>query len=459
MNLTAIPISQIISTTFPQISKSSARHEWSTLKRLLRRTSAIAAVWIAFCAVGMLILGPVFFYNYKGGAFLPTLPGMFILLPGFAAQGIFFWNRPLLLSLGKPNFPLAVNASLGAVKIGLMFLLVPTYGYLARQDCFPDISSSPRLSSSGKGCARSAGSNFFPKTSGSMKIACISPSRVPSRTANSIQAMKACHGLAQNGHEVRLFLPGEEQVDLGFPGKPYGLETEFQITWLPSRRIFRRYEFSLIAVSEGQRWGADVVYTWLPQAGLFGLERGIPSILEVHDRLKGSLGPVGFCRFCRHRGRKRLAVITNALLKVLENENGIQPAAGEVVITPNGVEWERFANQPCPKGSPRKPGIEGEPNSCLFRTFLSPAGVRICFFPLLNACRISNSSGLAAARRISIIGNIALQAEKVQNVVLTGFVENSRLPLHLAAAEVLMIPFERRIEVPAGVTVRISAAR
>jgi O-antigen/teichoic acid export membrane protein len=132
MNLTAIPISQIISTTFPQISKSSARHDWSTLKRLLRRTSALAAVWIAFCVVGMVLIGPIFFYNYKGGAFLPTLPGMFILLPGFAAQGIFFWNRPLLLSLGKPNFPLTVNAVLGAVKIGLMFLLVPTYGYLVQ---------------------------------------------------------------------------------------------------------------------------------------------------------------------------------------------------------------------------------------------------------------------------------------------------------------------------------------
>jgi O-antigen/teichoic acid export membrane protein len=57
---------------------------------------------------------------------------MFILLPGFAAQGIFFWNRPLLLSLGKPNLPLTVNAVLGAVKIGLMFLLVPIYGYLVQ---------------------------------------------------------------------------------------------------------------------------------------------------------------------------------------------------------------------------------------------------------------------------------------------------------------------------------------
>jgi O-antigen/teichoic acid export membrane protein len=132
MNLTALPISQIINTTFPQISRTAARHEWSILKRLLRRTSAIAAAWIGFCAVGMLLLGPIFFINYKGGSFLPTLPGMFILLPGFAIQGIFFWNRPLLLSLGKPNYPLFVNAALGGVKIGLMFLLVPTYGYLVQ---------------------------------------------------------------------------------------------------------------------------------------------------------------------------------------------------------------------------------------------------------------------------------------------------------------------------------------
>lgn len=132
MNLTALPISQIINTTFPQISRSAARYEWSVLKRLLRRTSAIAAGWIAFCAAGMLLIGPLFFTFYKNGAFLPTLPAMFILLPGFAAQGILFWNRPLLLSLGKPNFPLAVNAILGAGKIGLMFLLVPTYGFLAQ---------------------------------------------------------------------------------------------------------------------------------------------------------------------------------------------------------------------------------------------------------------------------------------------------------------------------------------
>ena len=41
-----------------------------------------------------------------------------------------------------------------------------------------------------------------------MKIACIASSRIPSETANSIQAMKVCQALAQNGHQVTLIAPG-----------------------------------------------------------------------------------------------------------------------------------------------------------------------------------------------------------------------------------------------------------
>ena len=40
-----------------------------------------------------------------------------------------------------------------------------------------------------------------------MKIACITTSRIPSNTANSIQVMKACQGLARLGHSVRVFAP------------------------------------------------------------------------------------------------------------------------------------------------------------------------------------------------------------------------------------------------------------
>jgi hypothetical protein len=42
-----------------------------------------------------------------------------------------------------------------------------------------------------------------------MKIAVITNSRIPSLTANSIQAMKVCQALVQIGHEVRVFAPRE----------------------------------------------------------------------------------------------------------------------------------------------------------------------------------------------------------------------------------------------------------
>ena len=45
-----------------------------------------------------------------------------------------------------------------------------------------------------------------------MKIAVIAPSRVPSNTANSIQVMKVCQALAQLGHTVRLWVPGENST-------------------------------------------------------------------------------------------------------------------------------------------------------------------------------------------------------------------------------------------------------
>ena len=42
-----------------------------------------------------------------------------------------------------------------------------------------------------------------------MKIVCISASQIPSSTANSIQAMKACQALTPLGHALTLFVPGQ----------------------------------------------------------------------------------------------------------------------------------------------------------------------------------------------------------------------------------------------------------
>jgi len=99
---------------------------------LLQRTTFIAAAWTAACAVGLLLVGKPILGWLNDGAYLPAYSAILILLIGFGMANVFFWNRPLLLSLGKPGFPLKITAIIGAIKTGLMFVLVRPFGILAQ---------------------------------------------------------------------------------------------------------------------------------------------------------------------------------------------------------------------------------------------------------------------------------------------------------------------------------------
>src|SRR5574341_459680 len=89
-----------------------------------------------------------------------------------------------------------------------------------------------------------------------MTIAVITNSRIPSLTANSMQAMKVCDALAQLGHDLRVFAPAEalpaSWEDLA---RQYGLRHPFGVEWLPSRRALKRFDFVWYAQSAAQRFG------------------------------------------------------------------------------------------------------------------------------------------------------------------------------------------------------------
>ena len=53
------------------------------------------------------------------------------LLVGYGLANSANWNRPLLLALGMPGFPLLVSAVVGLVKTGLTVLVTPSGGYVA----------------------------------------------------------------------------------------------------------------------------------------------------------------------------------------------------------------------------------------------------------------------------------------------------------------------------------------
>lgn len=282
-----------------------------------------------------------------------------------------------------------------------------------------------------------------------MKIACIAPSQVPSNTANSIQMMKACHALAQLGHDVCLWVPGSARVNWDQLAGHYGLETPFDIRWLPSWRSLRRYDFVWKALGQAQRWQADVVYTWLPQAALLAAWRQVPVLLELHDRPMGHFGPWIFKQLVHSKGQKRFLLITEALHNVLMREFGASFAPGEVVITPNGVELERFANLPDPSEARRQLGLNERLTATFSGHFYAGRGTGLLFG---LAQHLPDIQFLWVGGRKQDVEEWRgrLKAANVHNVVITGFIENRQLPLYLAAADVLLMPFERKITGSSG---------
>jgi O-antigen/teichoic acid export membrane protein len=130
MNLMLMPITPFISTTYPELNHTIAQRAWDKLRSLLKRLTWMSFVWNGLVIVILAIFGAWLIPLAFGPNYSPSYPAAMILLIGYGTANILYWNRNLLLSLGHQNYALGVIAIVGALKIGLSFLLVRQYGYL-----------------------------------------------------------------------------------------------------------------------------------------------------------------------------------------------------------------------------------------------------------------------------------------------------------------------------------------
>jgi len=131
INLLMLPVEPFISPTYSEITRTIAEKNFGVTLRLLRRVSSLVAVWVATAGGFILLFGWWLIPFLYGEEYAPAYPAAVLLLAGYGAANIFSWNRPLLLALGKPTFPLVVAAAVGAVELVFIFKLVPIYGYIA----------------------------------------------------------------------------------------------------------------------------------------------------------------------------------------------------------------------------------------------------------------------------------------------------------------------------------------
>ena len=125
-----------------------------------------------------------------------------------------------------------------------------------------------------------------------MKIAYIAASAIPSSTANSVQVMKVCQALTQNGETVQLYVPGKNRTAWEALHAHYGVQTEFKITWVPSYPALKRLDFVTRSLLTARSAGVDLIYTRLLWAAIGALMLRMTVILEIHDLPVGRFGPL-----------------------------------------------------------------------------------------------------------------------------------------------------------------------
>jgi glycosyltransferase involved in cell wall biosynthesis len=283
-----------------------------------------------------------------------------------------------------------------------------------------------------------------------MRIAVITNSRIPSLTANSIQAMKVCQALVQLGHDIRVFAPREAApVSWEHLASHYGLSTPFEIEWLPSIPAMKRYDFTLHSILAARGFKADLVYTWLLNPAVVAIWSGWPVVLEMHAEVTGRLGPWLMRRFWHSSTPKRMLVTTRPLRDAIKTVAGLTFPDEAVQIAPNGVDPAQYESLPDAAGARRQLGLE-EKLTVGFTGHIYPGRGADLLFELVQRMPDVNFLWVGGTPDEVSHWRDRLAEVGASNVTMTGFVENSRLPLYQSAADVLLMPYGRSISASSG---------
>ena len=277
-----------------------------------------------------------------------------------------------------------------------------------------------------------------------MKIVYVAPSTIPSETANSVQVMKVCQALTQLGNQVQLMVPAGKPSSFSDLQRHYGISAEFQITWMHASPSLRKLDFAWNTISEARKWHADMVYTRLVWVALIALKRGLPVILEMHEVPSGRFSPWLYRRYLASHGKKLTVFITHALQQLVETNLHIHHSMTGTCIAPDGVDLERYADLPDAPIARKTLGLKEQVTALYSGGFFPGRGIENLYelakkFPAVQFIWIGGKPSQVHEWQQN------LSTAGLNNVILTGYVANSQLPLHQAAADVLLMPYQRKV--------------
>ena len=277
-----------------------------------------------------------------------------------------------------------------------------------------------------------------------MIIACSTTSQVPSKTANSIQALMACDGLRRCGHEVHLFVPGSGEADFNEVREEYGMYCEaFPVSRITSDPRLHRVDFTFSVLKAGKKIRADVHYTWTIQIAAAAAFRGIPSAYEAHDLPVGG-GVRWFDMYSRAKAEKKVLCITAALRdRLLERFPHLKPE--DCLIMPNGFSPEDYEGLPGLEEAKRRMGFPKDRLAVSCSGHLYQGRGSDLFMQLAARFPEADFHWFGGTKEAVKACREEAESCGVSNAVFHGNVSRSELPLAQAACDVLLMPYANQI--------------
>ncbi len=277
-----------------------------------------------------------------------------------------------------------------------------------------------------------------------MIILCSTTARIPSETANSIQAVMACDGLSRCGQDVHLLIPGEGTLPFEELRRQYQTHCRpFPITRISAKASLHRIDFTLGALSYGKKIRAEAHYTWTIQVAAAAAYRGIPSAYEVHDLPCGG-GIRWFDMYTRAKAPKKIICITRALRdRLLEIYPHLK--AEDCLIMPNGFSPEDYEGLPSIEEAKRRMAFPaGRPAVSCSGHLYQGRGSGL-FLDL--AARVPDADFHWFGGTPEAVSQCREEARQrsLTNVSFHGNLSRTQLPLAQAACDILLMPYERQI--------------
>ncbi len=277
-----------------------------------------------------------------------------------------------------------------------------------------------------------------------MNIACSTTTRLPSETANSIQAVMACEGLRRCGENIQLFVPGSGEIEFEKVREHYDMHcAPFPVRYVRSSAHLHRMDFTLSVLSAGKQAHAALHYTWTIQLAAAAALLGAETAYEIHDLPTGG-GLRWFELYTRTKAAKKVICITKALQdRLLAQFPHLREK--DCLVMPNGFSPEDYANLPDLAGAKQAMGFDPDRTAVSCSGHLYDGRGEELFLQL--AARFPKADFHWFGGTPDAVDHWRQEAGQagLTNVYFHGFISRERLPLAEAACDVLLMPYAKHI--------------